>query len=162
MDVLRFEADHPSLRTPDEYSRPSDPWRCEEARRVRLTSDALPATPTATRQASRRPGALAVLLVLVFVAGFLLGPHSAHHLRHDLAGFGVWGPLVMAAAATLLTCAMVPGAVLAGASGLLFGAIAGGCVAICSATLGAVCAFLPHAGWRDCHTVRSREDDSAA
>ncbi len=41
----------------------------------------------------------------------------------------------------LLTCAMVPGPVLAGVSGLLFGAL-GTVIAIVSATLGASAAFL--------------------
>ena len=106
-----------------------------------MRSDAL-AAPTATRRASRRLAAFGVLLCLLFVGGLLLGPRSAHQLRHELAGLGLWGPLVVAGAAALLTCAMVPGAVLAGASGLLFGAVVGAGVAICAATLGAVCAFL--------------------
>jgi uncharacterized membrane protein YdjX (TVP38/TMEM64 family) len=137
-----LENDHPSPCTPEDHVRPSAAGHCEEARRAHLRHDALAAAPTATRGASRRLAAFAGLLCALFIGGLLLGPHSAHHLRHELAGLGVWGPLVIAGVAALLTCAMVPGAVLAGASGLLFGAVVGAGVAICSATLGAVCAFL--------------------
>lgn len=86
--------------------------------------------------------AFLVLLGALFLASLLLGPHSARHLRHQFAGLGVWGPFAVAGAGALLTCAFVPGAVLAGASGLLFGAALGTAVAVCAATLGATAAFL--------------------
>jgi uncharacterized membrane protein YdjX (TVP38/TMEM64 family) len=89
-----------------------------------------------------RLAAFVVLLCALFLASLLLGPHSARHLRHQFAGLGVWGPLAVTGAGAMLTCAFVPGAVLAGASGLLFGAALGTPVAICAATLGATCAFL--------------------
>src|SRR5207247_1988546 len=104
VDVLRSEADQPPLCPPDDHTRPSTAWRCKEARRVEMGHEAPPATP-----ALRRLAAFAVLLGLLFVGGLLLGPHSAHQLRHELAGLGLWGPLVVAGAAALLTCAMVPG-----------------------------------------------------
>src|SRR5437588_4287832 len=86
--------------------------------------------------------ACVVLLCGLFVANLLLGPHSAHHLRHQFAGLGVWGPLAVVGAGAILTFAFLPGAVLAGASGLLFGAALGTAVAICAATLGATGALL--------------------
>src|ERR1700730_4463327 len=108
---------------------------------VRVRPEPLP-PPASRRLAARSLAAFAALLCAVFLAGLFLGPHSARHLLSEFAGLGVWGPLAVMGAAALLTCAMVPGAVLAGASGLLFGAVLGGGVAICAATLGATCAFL--------------------
>jgi len=98
--------------------------------------------PAASRQVVGRLGGFGVLLGAVFALGLLLAPHSARHFRHEFAGLGVWGPLAVIAAYTLLTCAFVPGPVLAGASGLLFGTALGTAVAILSATLGASAAFL--------------------
>ena len=89
-----------------------------------------------------RLAGLGVLVALAFSAGLLAAPDSAHGLRTQLAGLGVWGPLAMIATYALLTCAMVPGPVLAGASGLLFGTALGTLIAIVSATLGASAAFL--------------------
>jgi uncharacterized membrane protein YdjX (TVP38/TMEM64 family) len=89
-----------------------------------------------------RLAALGVLLSGSFLAGLLVAPHSAHQLRHQLSDLGVWGPLALIAVYALLTCAFVPGPVLAGASGLLFGTAAGTALAIASATLGASGAFL--------------------
>ncbi len=89
-----------------------------------------------------RVAGLGVLVALVFSAGLHAAPDSAHGLRNQLAGLGVWGPLAMIATYALLTCAMVPGPVLAGASGLLFGTTLGTLIAIVSATLGASAAFL--------------------
>jgi len=89
-----------------------------------------------------RVAGLGVLVALVFSAGLHAAPDSAHGLRNQLAGLGVWGPLAMIATYALLTCAMVPGPVLAGASGLLFGTALCTLIAIVSATLGASAAFL--------------------
>ncbi len=86
--------------------------------------------------------ALGLLMAFAFSAGLLAAPDSAHGLRNQLAGLGVWGPLAMIATYALLTCAMVPGPVLAGASGLLFGTALGTLIATVSATLGATAAFL--------------------
>jgi uncharacterized membrane protein YdjX (TVP38/TMEM64 family) len=90
---------------------------------------------------ARRLIAFALVLVAVFAVGLMLAPHSAHGLRDGLAGLGPWRPFLVIAMYVLLTCAMVPGPVLAGASGLLFGTALGSAVAIVSATLGAVLAF---------------------
>jgi uncharacterized membrane protein YdjX (TVP38/TMEM64 family) len=92
--------------------------------------------------AVRRLIAFAAVLTAVFAFGLAVGPHSAHGLRNSLTGAGTWAPIVVVAIYALLTCAMVPGAVLAGASGLLFGTALGTAIAIVSATLGATLAFL--------------------
>ena len=62
---------------------------------------------------------------------------------HDwVDGFGVAAPLVFIVVSASLTCALFPGPVLAGASGLLFGTALGFPVALTAATLGASSAFL--------------------
>jgi uncharacterized membrane protein YdjX (TVP38/TMEM64 family) len=95
-----------------------------------------------SRRASARLAALGVLLCVVFVAGLLVAPHSAQHLRHQFGNLDIWGPVAVLAVYALPTCAFVPGPVLAGASGLLFGTAAGTGLAIVSATLCACVAFL--------------------
>lgn len=80
---------------------------------------------------------LAGLVALLALSGSI----STDGVRDRLDGFGVAGPLVFIAVSTLLTPALFPGPVLAGAAGLLFGTALGTPVAIVSATLGAVLAF---------------------
>jgi uncharacterized membrane protein YdjX (TVP38/TMEM64 family) len=92
--------------------------------------------------AGRRLIAFALALTVVFAISAAIAPHSAHGLRDSLAGLGPWGPVLVVAIYLLLTCAMVPGPVLAGASGLLFGTALGTVVAIVGATLGATLAFV--------------------
>jgi uncharacterized membrane protein YdjX (TVP38/TMEM64 family) len=91
---------------------------------------------------ARRLIAFAVGLAAVFAISVAIAPHSAHGLRDSLAGLGPWAPVLVVATYMLLTCAMVPGPVLAGASGLLFGTALGTAVAIIGATLGATLAFV--------------------
>jgi uncharacterized membrane protein YdjX (TVP38/TMEM64 family) len=62
-------------------------------------------------------------------------------VRDWVDGYGVAGPLVFVAVSALLTPALFPGPLLAGASGLLFGTWLGTPISIVSATLGAVIAF---------------------
>lgn len=92
--------------------------------------------------APARLAAFALALTGLLAAGLLLAPHSASQLRTDLAPFDPWLPVAAVAAYALAVCTFVPGAVLAGASGLLFGAALGTLVAVVSATLGATLAFL--------------------
>jgi len=92
--------------------------------------------------AGRRLIAFAFVLTVVFAISLAIGPHSARGLRDSLTGAGPWAPIVVVAIYALLTCAMVPGPVLAGASGLLFGTALGTAIAIVSATLGATLAFV--------------------
>ena len=91
---------------------------------------------------ARRLIAFVFVLVVAFATGLAFAPQSAHGLRNSLSGAGAWEVVVVATVYVLLTCAMVPGPVLAGASGLLFGTALGTAVAIVSATLGATLAFL--------------------
>jgi uncharacterized membrane protein YdjX (TVP38/TMEM64 family) len=62
-------------------------------------------------------------------------------VRDWVDGYGIAGPLVFIAVSALLTPALFPGPLLAGAAGLLFGTWLGTPIAIVSATLGASLAF---------------------
>ncbi|MGN6188663.1 MAG: TVP38/TMEM64 family protein [Conexibacter sp.] len=63
-------------------------------------------------------------------------------MRNAVDDVGVVAPLAFVAISSLLTVAMFPGPLLAGASGLLFGTALGTPVSIVAATLGASLAFL--------------------
>lgn len=94
-----------------------------------------------TRGAARwRVLALIVLLGAVWLL-VASGGLSSDRVRDaiDPLGFGAVPAFVVLSA--LLTCALFPGPLLAGASGLLFGTALGTPVAIASATLGATLAF---------------------
>ena len=69
------------------------------------------------------------------------GRPSAEGVRDWVDGAGAWAPLVFVLVSAALTCALFPGPLLAGASGLLFGTALGTPVSIAAATLGAVLAF---------------------
>lgn len=84
---------------------------------------------------------LAALLAGLFAAFALSGSLSAGRVQGWFAGYGAAGPLVFVVASSLLTVALFPGPLLAGAAGLLFGTALGTPVAIVSATLGACLAF---------------------
>ena len=75
-------------------------------------------------------------------AGAALAPHSPSALSHAAAGLGWAAPLVVLAAWTLLTPALFPGTVLAGAAGLALGAGVGTATSLVGALLGSVAAFL--------------------
>jgi uncharacterized membrane protein YdjX (TVP38/TMEM64 family) len=101
-----------------------------------------PSTPArASRLAWLRLGGLAagVLTALLIVAAS--SGLSAERLRDWVDGFGVVAPLVFIVVSALLTCALFPGPILAGASGLLFGTALGFPVSLTAATLGACLAF---------------------
>ena len=101
----------------------------------------IPRAPT-TRSALARLAVLAVLVAGFFAAAVLWGPHSAGDVRDAFAGLGGWRPIVVIAGYAVLTCALVPGPMLAGGCGLLFGTAAGTPVAVASAALGASLCFL--------------------
>jgi len=82
-------------------------------------------------------GVFAALLIVATLSGF-----SAQRVHDWVDGFGVAAPLVFIVVSASLTCALFPGPILAGASGLLFGTALGFPVALTAATLGASCAFL--------------------
>ena len=82
-------------------------------------------------------GVFAALVIVAALSGF-----SAQRVHDWVDGFGVAAPLVFIVVSASLTCALFPGPVLAGASGLLFGTALGFPVALTAATLGASSAFL--------------------
>ena len=84
---------------------------------------------------------LAVLVVVITVLPVLLYVFhviDAHQLRDDVHRAGPWAPIVWVAVSALLGAALFPGPVLAGASGLLFGATVGTVTTVISAVLSAV------------------------
>lgn len=83
--------------------------------------------------------ATAVVIVFVFVASS--GSLSSDRVRDAVDPLGAAAVPAFIIVSALLTCALFPGPLLAGASGLLFGAALGTPVAITAATLGAVLAF---------------------
>ena len=83
--------------------------------------------------------ATAVLIVFVFVASS--GSLSSERVRDAVDPLGAAAVPVFIVVSALLTCALFPGPLLAGASGLLFGTALGTPVSITAATLGAVFAF---------------------
>jgi uncharacterized membrane protein YdjX (TVP38/TMEM64 family) len=85
--------------------------------------------------------ALAALVGALFAAVALTGDLSAERVRDTVDDAGIAAPLVFIALSSLLTVAMFPGPLLAGASGLLFGTALGTPVSIIAATLGASLAF---------------------
>jgi uncharacterized membrane protein YdjX (TVP38/TMEM64 family) len=72
----------------------------------------------------------------------LTGHLSAGRVRDAVHDTGVLAPLAFVVVSSLLTVAMFPGPLLAGASGLLFGTTLGTPISIVSATTGASLAFL--------------------
>jgi uncharacterized membrane protein YdjX (TVP38/TMEM64 family) len=94
------------------------------------------------RAAWLRLGALAAGIACALVVVFTASGFSSQGVREWVDGFGVAAPLVFIVASAALTCALFPGPVLAGASGLLFWTALGFPVSLTAATLGACCAFL--------------------
>lgn len=105
--------------------QPSGPSR--EARRIRRRG------PGPKVRLAMLALALASLLIVLAASGSL----SPENVEAWVDGFGALAPIVFIVTAAVLACAMFPGPILAGASGLLFGTALGTPVAICSATLGA-------------------------
>ncbi|HWI06927.1 MAG TPA: TVP38/TMEM64 family protein [Solirubrobacteraceae bacterium] len=83
--------------------------------------------------------ATAVIVVFAFVASS--GSLSSDRVRDAIDPLGLAAVPAFIAVSALLTCALFPGPLLAGASGLLFGTALGTPVSITAATLGAVLAF---------------------
>ena len=88
-----------------------------------------------------RLAALALFVVACFVVVSAPGSLSSDRVRDWVDGYGVAAPLVFIVVSSLLTGALFPGPLLAGASGLLFGTALGTPISIISATLGAALAF---------------------
>lgn len=104
---------------------PSGPAR--EARRIRRRGPG----------PKLRLGILVLTLASLFLVLAVSGSLSPEQVEDWVDGFGGVAPLVFIGGAAVLTCLMVPGWILAGGAGLLFGTALGTPVAICSATLGA-------------------------
>lgn len=98
--------------------------------------------PRLSRSAARRRvAALAFAVAAVFVFVASSGSLSSDRVRDFIDPLGAAAVPAFIVCSALLTCALFPGPLLAGASGLLFGTALGTPVAIASATLGAVLAF---------------------
>jgi uncharacterized membrane protein YdjX (TVP38/TMEM64 family) len=67
---------------------------------------------------------------------------SPDRIREWAETFGAWGPILYVGLSAALSCAFVPGPLLAGVSGLLFGTALGAPVALAAATLAAVSQLL--------------------
>jgi uncharacterized membrane protein YdjX (TVP38/TMEM64 family) len=80
---------------------------------------------------------LAIALASLFIVLAVTGALSPETVSDRVDEFGWAGPIVFIVVSMVLTCAMCPGPILAGASGLLFGTALGFPVALVSATLGA-------------------------
>jgi uncharacterized membrane protein YdjX (TVP38/TMEM64 family) len=93
------------------------------------------------RLAMLRLGALALGVGCAFALVLSAGKPSAEGVRDWVEGAGAWAPLVFVLVSASLTCAMFPGPLLAGASGLLFGTALGFPLSLTAATLGACAAF---------------------
>jgi uncharacterized membrane protein YdjX (TVP38/TMEM64 family) len=90
-------------------------------------------------RARLRLAVFATTVLGLFVAATVTGSlPSAEEVRGWGDGLGWTGPLVFIPAAACGLCLFVPGPVLAGAAGLLFGTAAGTAVALASIVLGAV------------------------
>ncbi len=95
-----------------------------------------------TRAVARwRVAAFVVVLAALFTLVVTSGGLSSDRVRDAIDPLGAAAVPAFILVSALLTCALFPGPLLAGASGLLFGTALGTPVAIVSATLGAVLAF---------------------
>jgi uncharacterized membrane protein YdjX (TVP38/TMEM64 family) len=96
-------------------------------------------------EAASRRAALARLAALALLVGGLLAwtalsgeRPSVERVRGWSEGFGAWGPALYVPLSAALSCAWVPGPVLAGVAGLLFGTALGVPVSLAAASLAAV------------------------
>jgi uncharacterized membrane protein YdjX (TVP38/TMEM64 family) len=94
-----------------------------------------------------RVGGLAAMLASLLAVLALSGSLSPERVRDWVEGFGAAGPIVFICLSALLTVALFPGPLLAGASGLLFGTALGTPISIAAATLGASLAFSLSRWW---------------
>jgi uncharacterized membrane protein YdjX (TVP38/TMEM64 family) len=88
-----------------------------------------------------RLAALALGVGALAAVVFLTVSRSPEHVRDLVDGTGVWAPLLFIPLSAALSCAFFPGQLLAGASGLLFGTVAGTPISLVAATLAATIAF---------------------
>lgn len=88
---------------------------------------------------------IAVIAVALFAAkqtGILEIITDIKSLQEWIAGFGAWGYIVFVAAFVFACVFLLPGSAFTIVAGIVFGPIKGGVLALFSATLGAVVAFI--------------------
>jgi uncharacterized membrane protein YdjX (TVP38/TMEM64 family) len=93
------------------------------------------------RVALARLAALVAVLAVAFAAFWLFDLVDREDVRAFVEPFGWAAALVYVPVSAVLGAALVPGPILAGASGVLFGAAVGTLVTIAAATLGSVIAL---------------------
>src|SRR4051812_15601721 len=86
----------------------------------------------------RRLVALCVALVALFAVFWIVRPISEADVRHAVEQVGFAAAPTFVVLAGLLGAALVPGPLLAGASGLLFGTVAGFFVTLAAAVVSAL------------------------
>lgn len=97
----------------------------------------------ARRRALLRVGLLALLVGGLFLWAALSGQRpSAERVEEWADGFGAWGPLLYVGLSAALSCVFVPGPLLAGVAGALFGSGLGSLVALAAGTLAATTQLL--------------------
>ncbi len=92
--------------------------------------------------AKARLGAFVALLSVLAVAVLLLAPISENALRDTIRPFGVAAPLAYIVISALLGSLFVPGPILAGGSGLLFGTTTGFLVTLTATLVSSTIAVL--------------------
>lgn len=120
-----------------------------------MSDEAAPAGLGAVRRAWLRLGGLSLALTLLGLAALFLLPLSRDDLTAAVDRFGAAAPVVYVVVGGLLGMVFVPGPLLAGVSGALFGTGTGFVVTTVSATLSAVLSLLVsrRAGSRSVDTV---------
>lgn len=94
------------------------------------------------RAALVRLAVVVAVLTAAFVAFWVLDLLDTRDVRAVMEPFGALAPIAYVVVSALLGAALVPGPVLAGTSGLLFGALVGTAVTIAATVLGAVIALV--------------------
>lgn len=99
--------------------------------------------PVSRRRVFLRVGLLAVLVGSLFLWAALSGQRpSSERIGEWADGFGAWAPLLYVGLSAALSCAFVPGPLLAGVAGALFGTALGSLVALAAGTLAATTQLL--------------------
>ena len=100
------------------------------------------ADPLDLRRARRRLGTLIGVIAIGYAVLWLTRPVSPDGVRAWIDPLGALAPVVVLGAAVLLGLALVPGPLLAGSAGLLFGAAVGTLLSVTAAVITATVALL--------------------
>src|SRR4051794_9919902 len=100
----------------------------------------IPATRPPYPVGMRRLVALSVVLTGLLFVAYVVRPVSEQDIRDLIEPAGAFGPLAYVLVAGVLGALLVPGPLLAGASGLLFGTITGSFVTLAAAVVSALLA----------------------